>query len=262
MKIYCVTNKALPHLESSFLELAGVGLNNFPNTYLKSNKKINIFDKEKYYSELTFHYWYWKNLLDKEKNEWVGFCQKRRFWIKTTTKIDSINKNNLKENLLNEPENDWENYESILCNPISVSGIKKIKLIKRGMKNLIRDPSLLFDKNKQTIKVHFDLHHGYGNLEKASEQLSNEDREDFKSFINQNTEFNPHIMFIAKRDILDKWFTSLFDWLEKCEKIFPLKDLKGYDTGRLFAYLAERYLSYWFKKYTRFKEAPWVFIDN
>ena len=39
------------------------------------------------------------------------------------------------------------------------------------------------------------------------------------------------------------------------------ENLKGYDTERLYAYLAERYLSFWFKKYTKYKEQPWVFVE-
>ena len=68
-------------------------------------------------------------------------------------------------------------------------------------------------------------------------------------------------MFISKKKVMKKWFSSLFLWLEKCEQEFGFKKLKGYDTTRLYAYLAERYLSYWFKKYTKYKEHPWTFID-
>ena len=64
-----------------------------------------------------------------------------------------------------------------------------------------------------------------------------------------------------KPHILDKWFNSLFPWLERCEQVFGFNELKGYDTQRLYAYLAERYLSFWFKKYTKFKTNPWTFID-
>ena len=65
-----------------------------------------------------------------------------------------------------------------------------------------------------------------------------------------------------KKEVLNNWFGSLFPWLERCEKFFGFKNLKGYDTTRLYAFLAERYLSYWFKKYTNHKEQPWVFIDE
>ena len=79
------------------------GLNQYDQIefYIKSNDKINIFQKEKYYSELTFHYWYWKNLLDLNSDNWIGFCQKRRFWSNI-----KINKNkdlssfNIKSNII------------------------------------------------------------------------------------------------------------------------------------------------------------------
>ena len=67
-------------------------------------------------------------------------------------------------------------------------------------------------------------------------------------------------MFIAKPLVHDRWFRSVFSWLERCEKIFGFKNLKGYETKRLYAYLAERYLSFWFKKYTNSLEWPWIFV--
>ena len=41
------------------------------------------------------------------------------------------------------------------------------------------------------------MHHGYGNLEKAISKLDHKE-EDFQKFVNENTSFNPHIMFISK----------------------------------------------------------------
>ena len=81
LKIFCVTNKELPKLENSHLLMAGVGVNKFNKKYLDCSTKKNIFEKEKYYSELTFHYWYWKNLLKHENTDWVGFCQKEDFGL-------------------------------------------------------------------------------------------------------------------------------------------------------------------------------------
>ena len=63
LKIYCVTNKKISQLEGSSLLLASVSNDKFSKNYLRSNTEDNIFHKEKYYSELTFHYWYWKNLI-------------------------------------------------------------------------------------------------------------------------------------------------------------------------------------------------------
>ena len=106
------------------------------------------------------------------------------------------------------------------------------------------------------------MHHGYGNLEKAINELTDDDKKDFKNYVIKNDSFNPHLMFIAKPNIINKWFESLFPWLHRCEKLFKFKNLKNYDTGRLYAYLAERYLSYWFRKNTKFKEENWIQLDN
>ena len=261
LEIYCVTNKKLLFLENTNLKLAAVGKENFSDKYLKCNNKINIYDKEKYYSELTFHYWYWKNCLNVSRKEWIGFCQKRRFWIKSEEDKKIINTNNLNQYLLDNIDSKINDYESIICNPINVSGAKKIKMIKRGWKNLIKDPLILFNKQKETIAFHFDMHHGHNNLEKAASLLDKKDKNDFIYYINNHNFYNPHIMCIARPEILEKWFNSLFTWLKNCEEVFGFDNLKGYDTLRLYAYLAERYLSYWFKKYTKYKEQPWVSLN-
>ena len=102
------------------------------------------------------------------------------------------------------------------------------------------------------------MHHGYGNLSKAANLLEKDDREEFLHYINHSTNYNPHIMFITKSNIANQWFNALFPWLYRCEKIFGFKNLKGYDTQRLYAYLAERYLSFWFNKYTKSLNWPWL----
>ena len=156
----------------------------------------------------------------------------------------------------------WKFFDSIVCKPISVHNPKKMKILKRGWKNLIEDPSIFLNSNKQTIKLHFDMHHGFGVLDKAIDQMQSNDREEFRYFVNTQNKFNPHIMFISKKFFLHKWFNDLFKWLFKCEKVFGIKNLKGYDQERLYAYLAERYLSFWFHKYTKTLEWHWTFFEN
>ncbi len=262
LDIYCVTNKKLNFLEKTPLKLVGVGQEKFSNQYLRCDTEDNIYYKEKYYSELTFHYWYWKNILPHEKNNWVGFCQKRRFWIKSEDDISKISKENLKDFLLQNIDKKFNNYDSFICNPIKISGAKKIKIIKRGWRNLIKKPSIIFDQNKETILLHFDMHHGYKNLEKAIKLLDYKNKDEFYEYVKSRSYYNPHIMCIARPEILENWFKDLFSWLERCEEEFGYKTLKGYDTQRLYAYLAERYLSYWFKKYTKFKELPWAIVET
>ncbi len=259
--MYCVTNKKISFLEETPYYLGAVGKENFNERYISSNTLDNIFYKEKNYSELTFHYWVWKNKLSFCKNQWIGFCQKRRFWIKPNSKSINITKQNFKEHILTELNEEYNNFETIICEPINLFGVKKMKLIKRGWRNLINNPTIFFDENKHTISLHFDMHHGYKNLEIASDLLNLEDRNEFKEYVNNKNYFNPHIMFISKPHIAKKWFDTLFPWLEKCEKKFGFNKLEGYDTTRLYAYLAERYLSFWFKKYTKYKEFPYLTMD-
>ena len=68
-------------------------------------------------------------------------------------------------------------------------------------------------------------------------------------------------MFISKKKILDQWFSDSFEWLFKCENLFGFDQLTGYDKERLYAYLAERYASFWFKKYSNPIMWNWTFFD-
>ena len=77
IKFYCVTNKEVNFIKKNQYNLSWVGEQVAPNNYLTCDSGNNIYYKEKYYSELTFHYWYWKNLIKFNNNNWVGFCQKR-----------------------------------------------------------------------------------------------------------------------------------------------------------------------------------------
>ena len=66
----------------------------------------------------------------------------------------------------------------------------------------------------------------------------------------------------TKKKIVNDWFTDLFGWLFECEKKFGIKNLKGYDQERLYGYLAERYLPFWFKKYAKAIDWDWAFFDS
>ena len=81
---------------------------------------------------MTFHYWYWKNLLPYERDDqWVGFCQKRRYWIKNKT-TDIINTQNLHKYLLTDVI-DENKINSFICDSIKVSGVKTTKVNKKRM---------------------------------------------------------------------------------------------------------------------------------
>ena len=259
LDIYCVTDKEIPFLEKSNYKLAAVGKKKFSDKYLRCDNMDNIFHKEENYSELTFHYWFWKNQLQHyNDHDWIGFCQKRRFWLNSRSTSET---NDITKIILQYVPKEWEKYNSVLCEPIPL-GTKLSKLLKRGWRNIIKEPILLIDHSRITIKIQFDLHHGYGVLEKAISVMNEKDKADFTEFVEKKTTYNPHIMFISKKKILNNFFKDQFEWLFKCEKIFGFKNLKGYDQTRLYAFLAERYMPYWFRKYTSYNEWPWIFYEN
>ena len=163
LEIYCVTNKIDPLLDDLNCHLAGVGKSIFPSNYLESKSGDNIFYKDPYYAEYIFHYWFWKNKLkDFSNNSWIGFCQYRRYWLKENfDQNQKISRNNLKDNILDSVPLSWSNYDSIIAKKIYVHNPKFMKMLKRGFKNLLKDPSIIFDKKKQNVKLHFDMSHGH-----------------------------------------------------------------------------------------------------
>ena len=142
LNIFCVTDKPLKYLEDLNIKLVGVGKRKFSQKYITCLKGNNIQKKEKYYSELTFHYWFWKNKLKNYRNnDWIGFCQKRRFWTKNSSKIEKLK--DLKKGIITRPKKKWSKYESIICKSIRVDNPKRMKLIKRGWRNILKDPSII-----------------------------------------------------------------------------------------------------------------------
>jgi len=74
--------------------------------------------------------------------------------------------------------------------------------------------------------------------------------------------FNPQNMFICKsKKILKNYYSTLFPWLERCEKLFGFENLKGFGQIRIYTFLAERFMSYWFQKNAKTKTMPIVFYD-
>ena len=152
-------------------------------------------------------------------NGWIGFCTYRRFWAQDKEKIDLYD---LDKNILKKIPKEWKSHDSVLVEPILTNKTKLSKIIKHGKKILLKNPLLFFDKKKITIKVHFDMYHGYGNLDKAIDQMIERDRENFRNFVETETYFNLQHVYLQKIKILFEYYNNVFPWLEKCENIFGL----------------------------------------
>ena len=232
----------------------GLGDKNFDNNWYNDKSGINIASKNKNYGEYTFHYWIWKNYLEKLDDKWIGFCQYRKFWSLKNYQKDKININSLNSQVLKQIPKQFDKYDSILGEPMFVNQWRTMKFLKTA--------NLIFIKKKRNINFHFDWMHGDGNLKKAIDLLDDNNRNDFNNFVNSEVSFNPHNMFICRSKItLKKYYEDLFPWLEKCENLFGFEDLKGYGKTRIYGFLAERFMSYWFQKNTKHVTIPIIFHD-
>ena len=235
----------------------GLGREKFNSKWMRDNTGKNISEKNSFYGEYTFHYWFWKNELPKIHNEtWIGFCAYRRFWTNTN---DIININN-KKDFLNGIKKEWNNYDVILGNEIYMDGWSKMKIIKHGLRAFLSNPKFFLKKN-HNLKLHFDSFHGYGNLEKAIEMLNKNDKDDFRFFMENQNYFNRGNMFITKnKNLINSFYNTTFTWLKNCEEIFGFN--KGtYGNTRIYAFLMERFISYWFNKYSKVKVWPVAFYN-
>ena len=259
LKIYCgcLNNSNLSQIKKLNYIPVGLKNNNFSGEWLRDNTFINISNKNSYYGEYTFYYWYWKNLLkNKKKNDWVGFCSYREFWGNK----DKKKSKNVKSHVLQKIPVEWDGYDAIIGEPILVNNLNFMKALKYGKLALLRNPKAIF-KSKRSIRFQFDMFHGNGNLDKAINLLPDKDREDFSYFVRSEISFSRGNMFITKSSkIIDAYFKDVFTWLKRCEKIFGY-NLKGYGQIRMYTFLAERYLPFWFKKYTKSLDWPVVYFD-
>tara|TARA_X000000950_G_scaffold217060_1_gene261223 strand:- start:122 stop:937 length:816 start_codon:yes stop_codon:yes gene_type:complete len=263
LKMFCIT------LEDDHFEKiknlnyfpVGLGENITVKGFLRDNTNQNISNKNSFYGEYTFHYWLWKNKFLKNEKKWIGFCQYRKHWVSEKKNEEYITVDQINEKLLKDIPEKFNDYESILGEEIFINQFRLSKFIKKNFLTMLKDPSLIFNANKRTIKFHFDMMHGKGNLEKAIEFMNKRDQSDFREFVNTEVSFNPHNMFICKSyKILEDYYSSIFPWLTECERYFGL-NLEGYGLKRIYGFLAERYMSFWFKKYTRYKTLPILFKD-
>ena len=120
----------------------GLGDKDFDSNWFRDISGKNISKKNKNYGEYTFHYWIWKNYMGEISDEWIGFCQYRKFW--SLNKNDNLNFSNLNNHVLKEIPEKFNEYDTILGEPIFINQFKAAKFIKKGLKKYITS-----DENKQ-----------------------------------------------------------------------------------------------------------------
>jgi hypothetical protein len=263
----CLNSHHLNNLKKLNYTPVGLGVNNFSSDWLRDNSGDNISIKNPYYGEYSFYYWVWKNLLKEIPDDvWIGFTGYRYHWSqKNEIHSDEINKLINQENyenfILKDIPQEWNNYEVILGEKIVMKNLKISKILKHAKIKFLENPGSFF-KSSLNIKLHFDIFHGEGYLDKAISHLDENEKKDFTKFVNEESSFNrENLFFCRSKKLMNNYFSSVFTWLEKCENEFGF-DLQGYSHKRMYAFLAERYLSYWFQKYSKPLTWPIFFYDT
>lgn len=171
--------------------------------------------------------------------------------------------NHLEKIILTQIDKTWHEYDAII--PPSFFFKKKIKEI---FKNILlfplkRDFSLL--KYKTTVFDQFAKSLGsFGEdlIFEIIQYLPPSERDDFLKFLKQRTHLSAHGMYISKVKIISRYSSLIFEWFSKCENIVNKNNnLPLIKNSRIFQYINERFLDYWFTKYYKVLRWPIVMYN-
>ena len=119
---------------------------------------------------------------------------------------------------------------------------------------------MLFKDN--SLEDQFRVFHGSFFFNTAIDLMPIKYQKDFRNFMKGNL-FYPYNMFICKNHkILKKFYSEIFPWLFKCEEAFKDKKLIGYSKIRIYAFLAERFMPFWFIKNYKVTTCPITFFEE
>ena len=148
----------------------------------------------------------------------------------------------------------------ILGEPLIFKKIKNIKLIKENIFEVLKKPSMMFNNN--TLEDQFRVFHGSFYLDTAIDLMPKKYQKEFRKFLN-GYKLYPYNMFICKNfKILIRFYDEIFPWLFKCEETFKNHNLNSYSKIRIYGFLAERFMPFWFIKNFNTTTCPITFFDK
>lgn len=237
IKIYIATQRAggLPTVENYVPLVVGK-----PELSIDGGQNDSTGDsisaRNKFYCELTGHYWIWRN---DRSSDVVGLCQYRRFlWLnEPPRRLCSQNFPSLEEcrqHLSTERLNEMlDGYDIILPRPYAFS--------------------------RDTIETQFVRAHRRENFEqmlRSIERVHPECMSTARKVFERRTAYLANLL-IARRKIFDEYSRWLFDVLFDIEKNIRLDE----SNGRMLGYMGERLLNlYAAHERLRVREVPLIFI--
>jgi len=247
-RVYIVSHKPITTRLHSAYEPIFVGPHSSHLGQLTDATGENISERNSSFCELTAQYWIWKNKLPTvPSNDWLGFCHYRRYF--------SINEQDNWDPLVSP--NDVVNQ--ILLNGNDVIIPQTIKF--RHPLSYVRQlQSGKIPHRWLTLKEQYKLCHDEAHMELAISLLPKKHKQDFLIHMN-GFELTPYNMYIARPKILDEYFKNLFIWLFKVEKETKIKGADPYQS-RFLGFLAERFCSYYFNRFTKNHRTPIIYLDD
>ncbi len=215
----------------------GLGNYNFPDNWLNEKKGENISHLNKFFGEATGIFWIWKNYLENFKeDDWIGFCQYRRLWLNEVyQKRQKNNFSTLYSNLIKSNNSIFSSSEAVLLQPTTFSH-----------ENLLNQFDKLYVKDVLT---------------KCASFVKDEDKIDFKNFLNGN-KFSICNMFITKPRLFRLYCDDMFNFINNCYSYCAKEKLLNDKNLRLPIFMVERFTSFWFEKYSKVNYLSFARLGN
>ncbi|CVH78750.1 hypothetical protein BN3662_03003 [Clostridiales bacterium CHKCI006] len=211
INIYIATHKQfdVPNMKG-YIPLH-VGAYNKDNIgYVTDNTGDNISQLNPFFCELTGLYWIWKNV----HCEYVGLVHYRRYF-----------------SLL-------DNFGEIISTDRMLDILKTSDVIVPYPKK--------FNVN---IKTQYWMSHYLSDLLKVKKIIAEIHPEYIKAFnwVMSQKQFHPYNMFVAKKEIIDKYCEWLFSILFEFQNSIDISDYNPYQS-RLYGFISERLFNVWLKQ--------------
>lgn len=219
---------------------------------------INISDKNKYYSELSGWYWYWKN----HGAAIVGTCHYRRFFtVKPLPFLYRLKQllyfplglERKRRGLIYCRQNDYWTKRIITCGEIEELFLHY---------DVILPAPRIF---KYSLETHFNRYHRPDDLQLLRKIVAETVPEYTASFdaMLKHKQLYANNMFILRSSDFDKLSAWIFMLLEAFEKRINLTDYTDYQE-RIMGFLSERLITTWFlhHKNYRIKNLPLIYMKH
>ena len=227
VKIFCTSIKYLKVIDKlpNYIQPIGLGINKFPDHWLDEKKGTNISYLNKHYGELTGLFWMWKNITpEMQDDDIIGNCHYRKLWLNNFySKKIKMTFSSLNSKLFKPDDHNFTKIDCAQIQPIIFQN-----------KNLLED---FIDIHKTDIII------------KCADFLKNDNKDLFLRHLSENNLY-PLNMFITKVKYFREYCDEIFPWLDKSLNLCLKKNLCTDYNLRLPAFLAERFTSFWFSKFS------------